>query len=93
MTFLATVLHQNNYNRPVDGCQYSCYKYFFMFVNMSFDVILNDYFFITFSSTVSSLHARVDSLEKSNTKLIEEVLFLSNTDIRPTFFIAVGCCL
>ncbi|KFO81530.1 RUN and FYVE domain-containing protein 2, partial [Cuculus canorus] len=28
------------------------------------------------NSTVSSLHARVDSLEKSNTKLIEEVLFL-----------------
>ncbi|KFP71171.1 RUN and FYVE domain-containing protein 2, partial [Acanthisitta chloris] len=27
------------------------------------------------NSTVSSLHARVDSLEKSNTKLIEEVLF------------------
>lgn len=31
------------------------------------------FFFTNFSSTVSSLHSRVDSLEKSNTKLIEEV--------------------
>ncbi|ETE67486.1 DNA2-like helicase, partial [Ophiophagus hannah] len=30
------------------------------------------------NSTVSSLHTRVDSLEKSNTKLIEEVLSFSN---------------
>lgn len=33
---------------------------------------------IVFSSTVSSLHTRVDSLEKSNTKLIEEVWSFSN---------------
>lgn len=50
----------------------------FVLVRMSFGAILNVDFFITFSSTVSSLHARVDSLEKSNTKLIEEVSFLSN---------------
>lgn len=35
---------------------------------------MNEGLFVAYSGTVSSLHARVDSLEKSNTKLIEEVL-------------------
>uniref|UniRef100_A0A8C9EI54 RUN and FYVE domain containing 2 n=1 Tax=Pavo cristatus TaxID=9049 RepID=A0A8C9EI54_PAVCR len=34
------------------------------------------------SSTVSSLHARVDSLEKSNTKLIEELAIAKNNIIK-----------
>jgi len=40
------------------------------------------FFFINFSSTVSSLHSRVDSLEKSNTKLIEELAIAKNNIIK-----------
>ncbi|XP_059706811.1 RUN and FYVE domain-containing protein 2 isoform X2 [Haemorhous mexicanus] len=37
---------------------------------------------MSLSSTVSSLHARVDSLEKSNTKLIEELAIAKNNIIK-----------
>uniref|UniRef100_A0A2I3GBK3 RUN and FYVE domain containing 2 n=1 Tax=Nomascus leucogenys TaxID=61853 RepID=A0A2I3GBK3_NOMLE len=40
------------------------------------------FFFLNFSSTVSSLHSRVDSLEKSNTKLIEELAIAKNNIIK-----------
>uniref|UniRef100_A0A8C6VP05 RUN and FYVE domain containing 2 n=1 Tax=Naja naja TaxID=35670 RepID=A0A8C6VP05_NAJNA len=40
------------------------------------------FFLIVFSSTVSSLHTRVDSLEKSNTKLIEELAIAKNNIIK-----------